>query len=139
MIYLKKLNIHKKTASYYLISLFVSGICGYISIGNLLKLSFSQVITHPFLLYLIVNSCFVIWLGFGIYKNFIKKETIKSNDILFHFVILPCLIFSLIGHMGNGDAIAIIFGESFGTLYYYLLIGLYVYSFVLVLKNKKRG
>ena len=135
---MKRTKLNPKTAGYYLISLFVSGVCGYISIGNLLNLSFLEIVKHPLLLFFIANTCLIIWVIYGLYTVF-KKKQISIKNMFYSFVVLPLTVFALIGHLGNSDAITIVFGELLGMFYYYFLIGVYIYSIYLMVKNKKRG
>lgn len=135
---MKEFDLNPKTSGYYLIPLFVSGVCGYIYIGNLMSLTFLQVITHPLLMFFVISSCYIVWLMYGIYTT-IKKRNITTKGLFYSFIVLPFTIFALIGHLGNSDAVTVMFGEILGTFYYYLLMGFYVYSLYLMVKNKKRG
>lgn len=126
-----------KNSSFILITLFLSGIWGYITIANTIGLSFLSTITHPTIIYMVLSSCNIYWIIYGIYKVY-KKQPLTKANFLDCFLFAPMLVFAVIGQLGNRDAIAKLGGVTFGTIYYYLLIILYVYCLVVTFKNSKK-
>lgn len=129
-------HIFKKTPEFYLISLFFSGITGYIFLATCNGLTISQAMIHPAILTIFGEICCFIWLIYAIYLQ-IRKKIFDKKSFVICFLIIPALIYSMIGQLGNSEALKILLGNSISQIYYILFIITYFACGFLVLKKQQ--
>lgn len=129
-------NINLKDNLFVIISLILTGTQGYFFLAFVngfpnLKIS----MLHPVHLFFAFEITCAFIFGYLIYLIFIKKRDINIKEILYCLFFAPILFWSYIGQLGNSDALAIIFGDFIGLLYYICLIPIYIYYLIRLLNN----
>lgn len=132
------MNINFKDNEFWFKTLIYTGMQGYIYLGIVQGIpTLFQTMFHPLFIYISLSMMFLFSMFYVILLTF-KEKQITKQEAFNCFTIIPIMVWSYLGQLGNSEAISIILGDTIGSIYNVLLLPVYIFITYKITKVAKK-
>lgn len=119
------MKINYKSNYFILMSLFCTGLPGFLFLGIVQGLSSIDIIMFsPLYIYLALNMSLIFSFIYLLILIFFHRQ-ISTKEMLKCLFFVPFAFWTYLGHLGNAEAISQIISADVGNLYFLMLLPMY--------------